>query len=469
MKHALLKSSALRGGVAALALGLMAGGAALAATPSFSTLPESVRPTANTPDIGGVWVMPKRITALKTVDGKDPPLLPAAKAEMAKLQAQLKANPKTDPVSDCLMHGVPRLLYAPYPVAILQEKQRISFVHEANHTFRVVPMDVPLPEEPDPNYLGYSVGKWEGNTLVIDSIGFNTKTWLDYSALPHSDKLKVQERYTVKGNTIEGRINITDPDTFSAPWSTAFTLVKKPGLELAESVCTRDHKATSQTHPSTLDKPRFPGRQLKGTAGSEAPLELTLGRLAQRPAHVIGLDLDELVALQELGVHRGAQFGGDVEQGQLGARIDLGALIDRRGEGLQPVALRRLQPLPGPVQRRAENPVFVQQRIAGGHFHGHAHHRLLDLGRILAVVAFLGQRPDRVVVETQFLDRAAAVAGELLDQGGLGHLRRRAPGAGDVAGQGRARQGHPSGRRRGGDQRNSEALAHSNLPGKFVI
>ena len=78
---------------------------------------------------------------------------------------------------------------------------------------------------------------------MIDSVGFNDKTWLDYSGLPHGEKLKVQERYALDGpDRIKGVVTITDPDTFSRPWSTAFTLVRKPGYDLKESVCVRDHR-----------------------------------------------------------------------------------------------------------------------------------------------------------------------------------------------------------------------------------
>ncbi len=144
------------------------------------------------------------------------------------------------------MQGVPRLIYAPYPVLISQEKDRINFVHEANHTFRVISLIRPLPKQDDdldPAWLGYSAGRWEGKTLVIDTIGFNDKTWLDYSGLPHSDKLRVQERYRLKdADTIEGQVTITDPQTFSRPWTTGFTLARKPNYEMKESVCVRDHK-----------------------------------------------------------------------------------------------------------------------------------------------------------------------------------------------------------------------------------
>ena len=233
------------GGLIALAATTLAGAATAAADP-WAGVPAAERPAPGTPYLAGVWAMPAPVRALKTTDGKDPPLLPAAKAEYAKRRAALKADPKTDPDSNCWMQGVPRLIYAPYPVLIGQEKDRVNLVYETNHTFRIVSLKQSLPKEGpdlDPLWLGYSAGHWEGKTLVIDTIGLNDKTWLDYSGLPHGEKLRVQERYTLNGpDKIDGVVTITDPDTFSRPWSTAFTLVRKPGYELRESVCVRDHQ-----------------------------------------------------------------------------------------------------------------------------------------------------------------------------------------------------------------------------------
>jgi hypothetical protein len=230
----------------ALAAAVAFAAGASAAVDPWAGVPAAERPAAGTPNLSGVWAMPSPVRMLKTSDGKDPPLLPAARAEYKERQAALKADPKSDPVTNCWMQGVPRLLYAPYPVLIAQEKDRVNLVYETNHTFRIVGLGQALPKEGpdlDPLWLGYSAGRWEGKTLVIDTVGFNDKTWLDYSGLPHGEKLKVQERYTLKGpDRIEGVVTITDPDTFSRPWSAAFTLVKKPGYELKESVCVRDHK-----------------------------------------------------------------------------------------------------------------------------------------------------------------------------------------------------------------------------------
>jgi hypothetical protein len=202
------------------------------------------RPAAGTPDLTGKWAMARPIKHLLTVDGSEAPLNQRGKAEYALRQRELKAgNHKIDPISDCIMHGTPRLLYAPYPFLILQTTRSVNFVHEANHTFRIIYWDRALPEDPDPDYLGYSIARFEGSTLVIDTIGLNDKTWLDYSGLPHGEKLKVQERYTLTdAQTIRGTVRITDPDFYTAPWTTGFTLQRQAGMDLKENVCTDTHR-----------------------------------------------------------------------------------------------------------------------------------------------------------------------------------------------------------------------------------
>ena len=224
----------------------LAGGAAAADSEPFSFLPAAQRPAAGTPDLNGKWAMTTPVRALKTADGKDPPLLPAAKARYAANQAALKKDPKTDPNANCWIQGVPRITYAPYPMLISQDKDRVNLVYETNHTFRIVSLHRPLPkwdENLDPHWLGYSAGRWEGKTLVIDTIGQNDKTWLDYSGLPHGEKLRVQERYTLDGpDRINGELVITDPETFSQSWRSRFTLARQPGYDLKENVCVRDHK-----------------------------------------------------------------------------------------------------------------------------------------------------------------------------------------------------------------------------------
>ena len=217
---------------------------ALAAQPTAADSPVFEQPAAGTTNLTGKWAMPVLVTHLLTSDGKEPPLNATGKAEYAKRQAAIKAGDKQiDPTRDCLMHGTPRLLYAPYPFLILQTTRSIDFVHEVNHTFRIIYWDKALPEDPDPDYLGYSIARLEGATLVIDTLGFNDKTWLDYSGLPHGEKLRLQERYTLAdSNTIKGTIRITDPDYYTSPWTTPFTLKKQPGMAIKENVCMDTHR-----------------------------------------------------------------------------------------------------------------------------------------------------------------------------------------------------------------------------------
>ena len=226
-----LTAGALTGSVLALSLAAAPALAAQATTP----VPKTV------PNFTGKWLNATPEAALKTSDGKAPPLSAKGKEEYAKNKKEKAAG--NDPLTLCHMHGEPRLLFTKYPFLIMQYGNHVDFLHQANHTFRITYFGEKLDPEADPIWLGHSSAKWDGKALVIDSANFNGETWLDYSGLPHGEKLKVQERYTLKGpDRIEGVVTITDPDTFSRPWSTAFTLVRKPGYELKESVCVRDHR-----------------------------------------------------------------------------------------------------------------------------------------------------------------------------------------------------------------------------------
>jgi hypothetical protein len=234
---AVVRASVVRSLITIL-LGAWAATAAAAEAPLFEQPPPGV------PNLTGKWAMPKPITHLLTAEGQEPPLNAAGKAEYAHRQAALRAGDrKIDPINACLMHGTPRLLYAPYPFLIVQTTRSVNFVHEVNHTFRIIYWDKTLPDDPDPDYLGYSIARFEGRTLVVDTVGLNDKTWLDYSGLPHGEKLKVQERYTLTdANTIKGSITLTDPDYYTAPWKTNFILKKQPGMDIKENVCTDTHR-----------------------------------------------------------------------------------------------------------------------------------------------------------------------------------------------------------------------------------
>ena len=95
-----------------------------------------------------------------------------------------------------------------------------------------------LPEDPDPRWYGYSVGKWDGDTLVVDSVGFDDRTWLDQVGDPYSSEMRLQERYHRVGNTLELTMTLTDPKTYTRPWVSekkVFNLL--PNEEIREEIC----------------------------------------------------------------------------------------------------------------------------------------------------------------------------------------------------------------------------------------
>lgn len=200
---------------------------------------------ADHPDFTGKWRVQTFIPALKTDQGSLPPLRPEAKKVYDQRVADRAAGRNVhDPIDACLPHGVPRLMYAPYPFLLLQANGQLDMVQEANHTTRLIYIDQPPVDSDDPKWLGDSAGHWEGNTLVVDTINNDHRTWLDKAGLPHSDAMKVTERFSLSdgGKVLTDAITIDDPMTYTAPWTTTVRFNRQPGTELKENVCTRDHR-----------------------------------------------------------------------------------------------------------------------------------------------------------------------------------------------------------------------------------
>lgn len=202
------------------------------------------------PDLGngkGAW-NPRTIVNLAGVGRQGParspvdkvidiPFLPWSKAYYEEAQANLG---KDDPEARCLPPGIPRMTATPFPFQIYQFPDRVLFIYEGGtHIWRIVFTDGrPHPKDPNPTYLGDSIGHWEGDTLVVDVIGFNDRTWLDQDGHPHSEKLHVIERYTrVDELTLKYEFIIDDPGAYSAPWGNSYTIPWAPGAELFEYVC----------------------------------------------------------------------------------------------------------------------------------------------------------------------------------------------------------------------------------------
>jgi hypothetical protein len=154
-------------------------------------------------------------------------------------------NSKDDPEGLCLPPGVPRMMYTPYPTEIFQLPTRIVFVYEGGaHVWREIWMDGrQQPKDPNPTYLGYSTGKWEGDTLVVDTMGMNDRTWLDAAGHPHGEKLHVTEKFTrTDSNTLKVEATMDDPDYYTKPWTVVTFATWSPNNEILEYICQENNR-----------------------------------------------------------------------------------------------------------------------------------------------------------------------------------------------------------------------------------
>jgi len=165
------------------------------------------------------------------------PFKPEAKKIYEQHQATLS---KDDPEALCLPPGIPRMMATPFPFQIFQQPDRVIFIFEgAAHVWRIIYTDGrPHSKDPNPTYLGKSIGHWEGDTLVTDVIGFNDRTWLDQDGHPHSEALHVMEKFT-RLNELSMRYEVTidDPVMYEKPWTTSYLIPFVPGGELFEYIC----------------------------------------------------------------------------------------------------------------------------------------------------------------------------------------------------------------------------------------
>lgn len=132
-----------------------------------------------------------------------------------------------DPELKCYLPGTPRAMYMPYPFQIVQGEDKIHMNFAFSNAARVIHLtDVAGP--PDYTYMGHSVGRWEGDTLVVDVTEFNGKNWFDRAGNHHSEGLQLTERYTpISPDAIHYEVTITDPETFTRPWTIAMPLYRR--------------------------------------------------------------------------------------------------------------------------------------------------------------------------------------------------------------------------------------------------
>jgi len=149
-----------------------------------------------------------------------------------------------DPAAHCLPPGVPRLtIVSLFPIEIVQTPKKVVFMYEYMNVFRSVPVNVKHAEDLDPTYVGDSVGRWQGDTLVVDVTNFNDKTWLTGTGTFHSESLHVIERYTrVSRDQINYEATIDDPEVLTKPWTVKTTMMRREGTRVQEYVCAENNQ-----------------------------------------------------------------------------------------------------------------------------------------------------------------------------------------------------------------------------------
>jgi hypothetical protein len=196
-------------------------------------------------DLSGVWFIRLYNRQINSTLGRIPPFTEHGKAEWDKrVKAEQDGSPVADASAYCWPHGVPRVMNSPYPLQIIQTPGETTIVHEVAHNIRHIYMDQPHPGSIAPTFLGDSVGRWDGDTLVVDTIGFNDRTWIDEVGVIHGKQLHVIERIRKieDGHALEDVVRIEDPEFFKAPWYARITYAWRPDLRLSEYICEENYR-----------------------------------------------------------------------------------------------------------------------------------------------------------------------------------------------------------------------------------
>ncbi len=240
-----------------LALGLVTGACAPPETGEFT----AARTADGNPDLNGIWqaigsahwdveahtarmgpvvelgALGAIPAGMGVVDGGTIPYTPEA---LARRDANRENWIELDPAANCYMPGIPRATYMPFPFQIVQGPDAIMFAYEFTSSTRVVRMDMPGTEADLPSWMGHSLGRWDGDTLVVDVTAQVADTWLDSSGNHHSESLVVEERYTPTGpDALWYEVRLEDPEVYTEPWTMSMPLYRRlePDARLLEFKC----------------------------------------------------------------------------------------------------------------------------------------------------------------------------------------------------------------------------------------
>jgi hypothetical protein len=205
-------------------------------------------------DVSGVWLMDTNAYHNDPRSGSLS-VAPLTSWGEEKYKPNIGKGGYDDPTFHCDPPGLPRIALGQAPFEIIQIAGRILILYEDFYARRTIWTDGrALPKDPDPTWYGSSVGKWEGDTLVVDTIGFDDRSWLDGAGHPHSDAMHVVERYRrVNHDTLELSMTVEDPKAYTKPWVSSapksFKLAPKTGpkAELLEFPCIPEDEDSFRT------------------------------------------------------------------------------------------------------------------------------------------------------------------------------------------------------------------------------
>lgn len=206
----------------------------------LSAAPAWAQAATPRPDLNGFWIN-QYTPDLSVALGRQPPFT-ALGAERWRT-----VDTSKDPTGICLPAGPSRSFTAPFPFLLVQSADIVSILFEYQALWRAIHLDGrPHPEDIDdyPFFMGHSVGRWDGDTLVVDTTGIDERSWLDTAGHEHSAKLRLTERFKKTGaDTMEWVVTYDDPVFFTRPWSLTRTFTRgKPGDRLLPYTCNENNK-----------------------------------------------------------------------------------------------------------------------------------------------------------------------------------------------------------------------------------
>jgi hypothetical protein len=233
-------------------------------TSDFQPVPGSPAPVAADPAHPYVSNQTARRTGgqptYRIADIGNPNLKPWAKEIMKRENEKVLAGGIAYTArASCMPAGVPGfvLFAAVQPLYFLQMPKQVTMVFAGDAQVRRIYLDVPHSQGLKPSWYGESVGRYEGDTLVVDTIGLNTKTYVDNYRTPHTEKLHVIERYTRRGEALDLMLKVDDPDTFYEPWTASMQFRRIEQPVTFEEVCAENNQQLFDYHIPMAHKPDF--------------------------------------------------------------------------------------------------------------------------------------------------------------------------------------------------------------------